>query len=142
MTDRLFALLDRRWVRFLIVGAGANLLLFILTYLFRTVGIPAFAAGAGGYAIAFAAAYTAQRDWTFRHIGAAGRTLPRYLVAQIICAIAAGMVGHLCVQFADATPLWTSAAVVATAAIMSYVLSSRWVFAGAEAGGSSGQDEG
>lgn len=132
MNDRpaLVLLFQPRWVRFFIVGAGANVVLFMLTYLFRRCGLAAFAAGAGAYAIAFLVAYVAQRDWTFGSSRENRRIFPRYLSAQIGCALASGLAGHLCTALFAATPFWTSVSVTLTAGVASYVLSSRWVFAG------------
>lgn len=119
-----------RLARFVVVGAGANLLLLVLTYLFRRLGVPAFAAGVIGYAIAFIAAYAAQRRWTFGGAHSHRHAFPRYLAAQVGCAVLAGLVGHLLVALLAASPFWMSVAVTLTAALSSYLLSSRWVFAG------------
>ena len=123
-------LFRRSLTRFVVVGAGANLLLLVLSYLFRRLGMPAFAAGVTGYAIAFLAAYAAQRSWTFSGTHSHWHAFPRYLAAQIACAVLAGLVGHLCVALLAASPFWMSVAVTLTAALGSYLLSSRWVFAG------------
>jgi putative flippase GtrA len=120
----------RRLARFVAVGAGANLLLFVLSYLFRSAGMPAFAAGTAGYAIAFMAAYAAQRGWTFGSTDSHRRLFPRYLAAQIACAVLSGLVGHFSTELLELSPLWMSVAVTAVAAVASYLLSSRWVFAG------------
>jgi putative flippase GtrA len=122
--------LQPRWLRFCIVGAGANLLLFVLTYFFRKCGVAAFTAGACAYAVAFMAAYFAQRDWTFAGTRGNRRTFPRYLAAQIGCAGASGLAGHFCATLLAATPFWTAVAVTATAGVTSYLASSRWVFDG------------
>lgn len=119
----------RRLARFVAVGAGANVLLFALSYLFRSIGMPAFAAGAGGYAIAFFAAYAAQRAWTFGSSESHGRLFPRYLAAQVVCAALSGIVGHVTAELFGLSPFWMSAAVTATAGVISYLLSSLWVFA-------------
>jgi putative flippase GtrA len=131
-------LFQPRWVRFFIVGAGANLVLFVLTYLFQKCGVAAFAAGAGAYLIAFLAAYVAQRDWTFGSTRGNRLIFPRYLAAQVGCALASGLAGHFCTALFAATPFWTSVSVTATAGVTSYVLSSRWVFAGDKSLGSRG----
>lgn len=118
-----------RLARFVAVGLGANLLLLVLSYLFRQAGLPAFVAGAGGYAIAFVAAYTMQRGWTFGSDRSHGELLPRYLTAQIVCALLSGAVGHIAGDVLGFSPLAMSVAVTVTAGASSYVLSSRWVFA-------------
>jgi len=119
----------RRLARFIVVGAGANVLLFALSYLFRSLGMAAFIAGAGAYAITFFAAYTAQRGWTFASSESHARVLPRYLAAQIACAALAGVAGHVAAELLHLSPFWMSVAVTAIAAISSFFLSSLWVFA-------------
>jgi len=114
--------------RFVVVGAGANLLLFVLVYSFRHFGMPAFAAGVAAYAIAFVAAYSAQYGWTFRSARSHRDTFPRYLAAQCGCAIVSGFVGFVCIELLALPTLGMSAAVTATAGVTSYLLSSRWVF--------------
>jgi putative flippase GtrA len=118
----------RRLLRFLTVGVAANVLLFVLTYALLSIGAPTFLAGGLGYAVAFAAAYLAQERWTFAGSHSPGSTLPRYIVAQLACAAASGLVGQICAAIFAMTPLATSLAVTATAGAMSYLLSSRWVF--------------
>ena len=129
MSTGLASLLRQRATRFVLVGLGANLLLFLLAYLFSRMGMPAFAAGATAYAIAFLAAYRAQHEWTFGGAHAHRRAFPRYLLAQIGCAVVSGSVGHVSVAVFDASPFWMSAALTAAAGVTSYLLSSRWVFA-------------
>lgn len=117
-----------RLLRFLVVGAGANLLLLVLTYTLLHFAVPALTASVVGYAVAFGAAYLAQRDWTFSDISGGGSTLSRYAIAQVVCAAVAGLVGKLCGSTLAMAPLETSMAVTATAAVMSYAFSKHWVF--------------
>jgi putative flippase GtrA len=119
----------RRLARFILVGAGANISLFVLSYLFRSLGIAAFVAGAGAYAITFFAAYTAQRGWTFGSTESHAKVFPRYLAAQLACATLSGLVGHVSVEIFALSPFWMSVAVTAVAAVSSFLLSSLWVFA-------------
>jgi putative flippase GtrA len=119
----------RRLARFIVVGACANISLFVLSYVFRSLGVAAFVAGAGAYAITFVAAYAAQRGWTFGSTESHARVFPRYLAAQIACAALSGLVGHVAVEIFALSPLWMSVAVTAVAAISSFFLSSLWVFA-------------
>ena len=120
----------RRFIRFAIVGLGATLLLFTLTYVFSRLGMQAFLAGLVAYAIAFLMAYAGQRVWTFGGSHDHSHAFPRYLAAQLGCATASALVGHICFEVFASSPFWTSAAVTATSGVMSYLLSSRWVFAG------------
>lgn len=118
-----------RLVRFVIVGGGAAVLMFVLSYLFRLGGIQPFAGNIAAYAIVFAVAYSAQRGWTFGGSHAHRRVLPRYLAAQLASALAAGLVGYVFTDVLGASPFWMSGAVTLTAGATSYFLSSRWVFA-------------
>ena len=120
-----------RGVRFLIVGGGAAALMFAISYLFRRIGMPPFAGNTAAYAIVFAVAYTMQRGWTFGGTHSHRRAFPRYLAAQFGCAVMSGLVGYVFTEILATPPVVMSAAVTATAGIGSYVLSSRWVFAGA-----------
>ena len=118
-----------RLSRFVIVGAGANAALLGLSYLFQRAGIAAFAAGIAAYAIAFAGAYRAQHGWTFGGVQAHGTAFPRYAATQAACAVAAGLAAQLWTWLAGPQLLGASLAATITAAGMSYVLSSKWVFA-------------
>lgn len=129
MRGGMASLLSLRLTRFLAVGLGANLVLLALSYLFRRSGMPAFAAGAIAYSTAFSAAYMLQRNWTFGGVSSHSHAFPRYLGAQLGCAVASGLAGQICVSAFDASPFWVSAAITATAAVTSYLLSSLWVFA-------------
>lgn len=129
MKALLDAAIGQRSVRFLIVGGGAAALMFVLSYLFRRIGIPPFAGSTAAYAIVFVIAYSAQRGWTFGGAQSHRQAFPRYLAAQLGCALLSGVVGYVFTEMLAAPPLVMSAAVTATAGIGSYVLSSRWVFA-------------
>jgi putative flippase GtrA len=115
-------------LRFVIVGVGAAALLFCLSWLFVAAGMPAFAGSMLAYAIAFVAAYSAQRNWTFGGGHGHGHALPRYFVLQAGCAILSGAVAHLAVTGLHASPLIMSALTVAGASAASYVGSILWVF--------------
>ncbi|MEZ5809832.1 MAG: GtrA family protein [Rhizobiaceae bacterium] len=119
----------RRLTRFVIVGVGAALLLLVLSYLFVRLGMTPFAGSTIAYAIAFAAAYTAQRNWTFEATQGHGRTLPRYFVLQAGCAMTSGVTAHTAVALFGASPLMMSVVTTIVASAVSFVLSSLWVFA-------------
>lgn len=126
---RLAALARFRPVRFAAVGVAAALLFFLLSLLFVSLGAPPFAGSVAAYAIAFVAAYLAQRGWTFGAAHAHRDALPRYLAAQLACAMASGAIAHICVEVFAWSPLRMAVAVTATAGATSYLLSSLWVFA-------------
>jgi putative flippase GtrA len=117
-----------RLLRFFIVGAGAVLLMFVLSYLFAMAGLRPFAGSVLAYALVFVLAYTAQRSWTFggehRHRSA----LPRYLVLQAGCALASGALAHVAVTGFKLSPFPMAVLTALAAGAASYVVSSAWVF--------------
>jgi putative flippase GtrA len=131
MTLRLRNIVSLRPVRFVTVGVGAAALLFLLAYLFVSLGMTPFAGTVVAYAIAFAAAYTAQRAWTFGARHRHGHALPRYFVIQAGCALMSGGLAHVLVTYLQMPPLAMSVAITAASSVASYLLSSRWAFAAA-----------
>lgn len=117
-------------LRFIIVGTGAALLLFALTFVFAALGLPGFAAGLLAYALTFAAAYLAQRSWTFGGAASHARALPRYFVLQAASALLSGLTTHLTIAGLGFSPLAAAAMTTLAASAVSYVVSSRWVFVG------------
>lgn len=115
-------------IRFILVGAGAALLFFILAFLFRKSGAPPFAGTVAAYAIAFVIAYTAQHGWTFGGVHNHAEAFPRYLVAQIGCALGSGFASHVAVENLGLSAFWMSATVMVLASAASYLLSLFWVF--------------
>jgi putative flippase GtrA len=119
---------DQRLFRFLVVGVGAAALLFVLTYLLVSAGLPPFLGSMLAYAVAFVVAYTAQRGWTFAGRHDHSRAFPRYLTLQLCCALFSGLVSHVAVTRLGMSPLAMSALTTVLAAAASYLLSSLWVF--------------
>ena len=116
-------------MRFVAVGGGAAALFFVLSYLFVKAGLTPFIGSTLAYALAFLCAYLGQRGWTFGGTHTHGDAFPRYLAAQLACALLAGIIAHLAVFGLGASPSVMSALSTVAASIVSYVLSSRWVFA-------------
>jgi putative flippase GtrA len=135
MTLGLRNIVGLRPVRFVAVGVGAAALLFLLAYLFVSLGMTPFAGTVVAYAIAFAAAYTAQRAWTFGARHGHGHALPRYFIIQVGCALMSGVLAQLLVTYLQMPPLAMSAVTAAAISVASYFLSSRWAFAEAAAQG-------
>jgi putative flippase GtrA len=116
-------------VRFVIVGGGAAALLMALTYAFLRMGVPPFPAGLFAYAICFLVAYSLQRSWTFGGTGAHRRTLPRYLALQAALALVSGVLSQILVRALGWPPAEASAVMTLCVSAVSYLGSSRWVFA-------------
>jgi len=121
-----------RFVRFVVVGLGAALLFFVLSWVLVSAGLPPFAGSVIAYLLAFVVAYSAQRNWTFEGRHDHGRALPRYVLTQLICAVFAGLCAHIAVSVFSAPPLVMSAIITLAAGTASYVLSSVWVFRDAQ----------
>ena len=129
MKALLRAAIRLRAVRFLTVGVGAALLFFALTYAFVSLGMPPFAGAVIAYAMAFVVAYSAQRSWTFGGDHDHSHALPRYFVLQVGCALGSGLLAHVAVESLQMSPLAMSALTTVAASLVSYVVSSLWVFA-------------
>jgi putative flippase GtrA len=119
--------LQPKLVRFVIVGVTAAVLLFTLTYLLNTLGLPQIIAAPLAYSASFVYAYTLQHGWTFRGSAPHRRALPRYLIAQLGCAGLAGIVGQSAAHFGAPRAFASIAATVAASAT-SYFVSMLWVF--------------
>jgi putative flippase GtrA len=116
-------------VRFVLVGGSAAGLLMALTYAFLRLGVPPFPAGLGAYALAFVFAYTLQRNWTFGGAGRHARTLPRYFALQLILALSSGGLSQVLVKALHWPSAEASAVMTLCVSAISYLGSSRWVFA-------------
>jgi putative flippase GtrA len=132
MTLRIRSAFGSQPVRFAVVGVAAAALFFVLAYLFVSVGMTPFAGTVVAYGIAFAAAYAAQRAWTFGARHGHGHALPRYFIIQLGCALMSGILAQLLVTYLQMPPLFMSAVTAAAASVASYFLSSRWAFAEAQ----------
>jgi putative flippase GtrA len=129
MTLALRPALRSRLLRFVVTGAGAAALFVVLASLLAGAGMPPLLAGPLAYLIAFAFAYLTQRSWTFAAEQTHAVAFPRYLALQLGCAALSGAVSHVAVHWYGAAPLTMSLAAVLVTSAVSYVLSSRWVFA-------------
>lgn len=124
------ALLRARALRFVIVGGSATALLMTLTYVFLRAGAPPFPAGLCAYGLSFVYAYLMQRNWTFGGAGRHTRTLPRYFALQLCLALASGGLSQVLVRRLRLPPAEASAVMTLCVSAISYLGSSRWVFAG------------
>lgn len=121
--------MDATTLRFVITGGSAAALFFVLSFTFVRAGLPPFAGTLLAYAITLAASYTAQQAWTFRGERRHAEALPRYLAAQVGCALLSGLLARLLVNQAGLPPLPMAAVTTVTSAAASYALSRYWVFA-------------
>jgi putative flippase GtrA len=123
-----FELLQNQTLRFVIVGSSAALLLMALSWIFVAAGMPPFPGSALAYLIAFAFAYTLQRNWTFGARHSHRQAFGRYLTAQLASAVFSGLVAHATLRWLGLPVGAMSVATAVLGSAASYVLSTRWVF--------------
>jgi putative flippase GtrA len=128
MSQALPVFVQTRMFRFLTVGVGAALLLFVLSWLLVSLGLSPFIGSVIAYAITVLVAYSAQRGWTFGGKHDHARAMPRYFALQVGCAGFSGLVSHVAVTRFGMSPLSMSALMTIAASAVSFVLSSLWVF--------------
>jgi len=128
MTDVLPALVQTRLFRFVVVGAGAAGLFFVLSWLLVSLGLSPFVGSALAYATAFVFAYRAQRGWTFGEEHDHATAFPRYLTLQAGCAAFSGLVSQVAVTHFGLSPVAMSALTTVATSAVSYVVSRLWVF--------------
>lgn len=121
-------MLQSKTIRLVIVGLSAALLFFALNLLFLSLGGQPFVSSVVAYAIAFVFAYMAQHSWTFGGLQPHGRSFPRYLAVQVICALLSGLVAQIAARSGLAAAL-TSAMATVVGSAASFLLVRFWVFA-------------
>lgn len=117
-----------RLARFVTVGTLAAGMLFALTWLLVSTGLPPFAGSITAYVLTFLCAYTAQRGWTFGGGHGHAQALPRYFALQAGCAVFSGTVSHVAVTRYGLSPVAMAAVTTVLTSAASYVLSLVWVF--------------
>lgn len=129
-------LLDRRWIRFGLVGGAATLSYALLGLLFVNVcGLPVLAGNALAYLLSFFVSYLGQSLWTFRAGGRAGKEagashknmLPRFAAAQALGLGLNSVIIWLLTALGLSYELSMPAAVVVVP-VMVYLLCKYWVF--------------
>lgn len=126
--------MDATVVRFVITGGSAACLFFALSFGLVHAGAPPFLGTLLAYAVTFVAAYTVQQAWTFRGGRRHAEALPRYLAAQVGCALGSALLARGLVAGFGLPPLPMAAVTTLASSAASYVLSRYWVFSGAGAG--------
>ncbi len=121
--------MDATTVRFVITGGSAAALFFALSLAAARAGLPPFAGTLLAYAATFAAAYVTQQAWTFRGTRRHSEALPRYLLAQLACALGSAMLARLLGADLGVPPLPMAAVTTLASSAASYALSRFWVFA-------------
>lgn len=115
-------------LRFLVVGLSAMLLQFICSWWFLWLGFRPAIAALIAFLLAFIFAYNCHRNWTFATTLDHRIILPRYIMAQLVCAVSAAIISE--VTFSLLYPHVVSAmCATLVSAALAYFLTSRWVFA-------------
>ena len=124
------AALGSTTLRFLVTGCSAAALFFTLSVVMVKAGLSPFAGTLCAYAVAFVAAYTAQRAWTFRGQHRHRDALPRYLATQVGCAVLSAGLARLLAEAGGLSPVPMAAITTVVSSGASYMLSRYWVFPG------------
>lgn len=117
-----------RLTRFLIVGSFAAMLQFGATFSLIRLSLRPAIATCLAFFMALTFAYIAQRRWTFASQERHSALLPRYVMAQLAVAMVTSVVAELIGGVSQASDLQVAAAATVIAGILSYGLSSLWVF--------------
>jgi putative flippase GtrA len=116
--------------RFIVVGVTCAIVYFVLSLLFQLqLRFNPFFASIAAYGLAFGLAYVLQKTWTFRSSVDHRVSLPRYAVLQVGCALFTASVTQFLSFMGDVSPVYISFFATGLACLVSYILSSSWVFA-------------
>lgn len=122
-------ILDKKLVRFFVVGLSSALTYFGLSYFLQTeLDWRPFWASIIAYGFAFGFAYLCQRNWTFQSTLLHRKSLPRYAGVQIFCSFCAATVEQLSSSFGGLSPQFTAAIAAMSAGLLGFILSLLWVF--------------
>ena len=124
-------MISKQAERFVIIGVASTAGYFMLVFVFqKALHQSAWISSGLAYVLMFSLTYAIHHRWTFHTTAAHRRSLPRYLMTQVLSLLLtmSGIHGFAGV-FPDASALSASAAATLIACGISFFLSSRWVFA-------------
>jgi putative flippase GtrA len=127
--DRLAQSPRARITKFVISGGLSAGVYFVLASAFMWSGLSGALAGFLAYGLAFFIGYGLQQRWTFLGQPRHARALPRYLMLQVVCAGLSTLSLHLSATVWGAPILLSSFLTTLVLGLVSYMASSRWVFA-------------
>lgn len=122
-------MIDRRSSRFIVAGLFGSATFFICFLFLLWMGLRPFWASILAYGTAILSTYALQHAWTFSHRSRHSLSFPRYLFLQLMLASASGLTAHVSSFLFVAEPLAIAAITTLTMGLISYFVSSRWVFA-------------
>lgn len=114
--------------RFLLVGALVAGLYFVLVLILLNLNVSSPLAAIISYLIAFLLGYAGQKSLTFRSKSRHATTVLKYAVLQFSCAIAAAVSAVVTERIGFREPFVIAAVTTLILGIVSYYVSSRWVF--------------
>ncbi|MDP1539522.1 MAG: GtrA family protein [Moraxellaceae bacterium] len=114
--------------RFIFVGTAAFLIQFLLTWFFLSIGLRAAFSVGGAFTVAFIVAYLAHKYWTFSSSVPHHRALPKYFAVQMLALSFGALIAELFANFLLFPNGLTAIAATVGSALISFYLSSRWVF--------------
>jgi putative flippase GtrA len=122
------AALHRRMARFVVTGTTCAGLFFFLTFALVRLGLAPFFSSLVAFIAAFVTGYALQQGWTFGARHSHQRSLPRYLLLQVVCSLFSGVVAHLSVHQFGLSALGMSVLTTLTTSALSVAGSLFWVF--------------
>jgi len=128
MLDQRLYVAAGEFLRFALVGIASNAALFLLYLVMTQLGMGHKLAATLAYGLGVLQTFVFNRSWSFRHRGAAGPALGRYVVVY-----AAGYVLNMAalVLLVDRAQLpheWVQGIVIIVLAVLLFVLQKAWVF--------------
>jgi len=121
-------LFENQTVRFLFSGGMTACLYFGLIYVLLTLGVTSWLSALLAYLVAFSVGYTAHKFFTFQSRSNHSVSLPRYAALQIGCAAIAAVSASVVERFGLTQPLSISLLSTIALGVVSYLVSSKWVF--------------
>jgi putative flippase GtrA len=118
-----------RSLRFVVVGGSIALLYFVTCFAAGYfLGWNAFWSSAVAYAIGLSIGYATHRKVTFRSNAEHGSALRRYFTLHVTGLVLTSSTMAAAAELSNLEPLGVSLASTALCGIISYFISSRWVF--------------
>lgn len=128
MLDQRLSLAAVQFARFAMVGLVSNAALFLLYLLMTHVGLGHKLAATLAYALGVLQTFVFNRSWSFKHGGAAGPALGRYIAAYGL-GYAFNMAALLLfVDRAGFPHEWVQGTVIIVLAALLFLLQKFWVF--------------
>ena len=117
-----------QFARFAIVGVVSNAALFLFYLLVTQVGMGHKLAATLAYGLGVAQTFVFNRGWSFRHDGAAGPALGRYVAAYGSGYLLNMIALFVFVDRAGMPHQWVQGIVIVVLAVLLFVLQKFWVF--------------